>query len=200
MTWCTFFTASIVCYVMIMQDLGLLIPATLLVIYHTSGLLEYMKTGLSIRSWWNNQRMSRITTMNPWFLAFVAIILKGLGISDYAFVVTKKEQPSSSGGSDKNAGRFTFNKSSVFLPGTTILLVHLTALVINLFGWQPLARSGRGCGVGEVLCSAYVVLCYLPFLKGLFGKGKYGIPLSTICKSTVLAFLFVHFCRITITY
>ena len=145
--------------------------------------------------------MARITTMNSCFFAFLAIILKQLRISDTVFEITKKEQPSSSeGGADENAGRFTFNESPIFLPGTTILLVQITALVINLFGWQPSIRRGHThYGVGEVLCSAYVVLCYLPFLKGLFGKGKYGIPLSTICKSTVLAFLFVHLCRSTIS-
>ncbi|MED6182630.1 hypothetical protein PIB30_030369 [Stylosanthes scabra] len=180
------------------KDLGMLIPAVLFVTYHISTLLEYLKTGLSMRSWWNNQRMFRITAMNPWMFAFVATLLKKLRISDYGFLVTKKEQPSSSDeGSDKSnandGGRFIFNKSLVFVPGTTILLVQLTALLINFFGWQPKARSGgHGSGFGELLCSAYVVLVYLPFLKGLFGKGKYGIPLSTICKSMALALFFVH--------
>ncbi|KAL5081998.1 hypothetical protein RYX36_010419 [Vicia faba] len=77
--------------------------------------------------------------------------------------------------------------------GTTILFVQLRALMRSFWAWK-LIESGEGFGVGEVFCSAYVVLCYLPFLKGLFGKGKYGIPFSIIWKSMVLAFLFVELC------
>ncbi|XP_004487428.1 cellulose synthase-like protein H1 isoform X2 [Cicer arietinum] len=174
------------------QESSMWIPTTLFVIYNISNLFEHIKSGLSIRTWWNNQRMGRITTMNSCFLGFLTILLKHLRISDTPFEITKKEQPSS----NENVGRFIFNESLIFLPGTTILMVQFIALFMSLLEWQPLVSNGYG--VGEVFCSGYVVLCYLPFLKGLFGKGKYGIPLSTICKSTVLAFLFVHFCSKTI--
>ncbi|KAK7272275.1 hypothetical protein RJT34_28772 [Clitoria ternatea] len=180
------------------KEIGLWIPATLFMIYNISTLTEYLKTGLSIRTWWNNHRMARITTMNAWFFGFLAILLKRLRISDTVFEVTTKISPSSSKGANENAGRFIFNNSPIFLPGTTILLLQLTVLVIYCLGWQPPVRSGGGSGVGEVFCSAYLVVCYWPFFKGLFGKGKYGIPLSTICKSTVLTFLFLHLCTRTI--
>ncbi|XP_057457596.1 cellulose synthase-like protein H1 isoform X2 [Lotus japonicus] len=180
------------------KEPNLWIPITLLVIYKTTTLLESLKTGLSIRTWWNNQRMARITTTSAWFFGFVAILLKRLRISDTVFEITKKEHAYFDKVTDENAGRFIFNESPIFLPGTTILLVQLTALVMYWFGWQPTVRIGRGSGVCEVFCSAYLVACYWPFFKGLFRKGKYGIPLSTICKSVVLAFLFVHFCRSTI--
>jgi hypothetical protein len=162
------------------------IPATLFVIYNVSNILEHIKSGLSIRTWWNNQRMGRITTMTSCFLGFLTIILKQLRISDTNFEITKKEQVHSNEGTNENVGRFIFNESLIFLPGTTILFIQLIALFMS--------GNGYGYGVGEVLCSAYVVLCYLPFLKGLFGKGKYGIPLSTIWKSIVLAFTFVYLC------
>jgi len=137
--------------------------------------------------------------MNSCFLGFLTIILKLLRISDTNFEITKKEQVPSNEGTNENVGRFIFNESLIFLPGTTILLVQLIAIFMSWLGWNPLVKSGtNGYGVGEVFCSAYVVLCYLPFLKGLFGKGKYGIPLSTICKSMVLALLFVHLCSTTI--
>ncbi|KAK7324811.1 hypothetical protein VNO77_28666 [Canavalia gladiata] len=180
------------------EELNLWIPASLFMTCNISTLLEYKKVGLSIRTWWNNQRMERITTMNAWFFGFLAIVIKRLRISDYGFEVTRKDQQSSSEGNNEKAGEFIFNESPIFLPGTTILLVQLTALAIYWLGWQPPVRSGHGSGIGEVFCSAYLVICYWPFLKGLFGKGKYGIPLSTICKSMVLAFLYVYFCKSTI--
>ncbi|KAG6750078.1 hypothetical protein POTOM_047156 [Populus tomentosa] len=39
-------------------------------------LMEYLETGLSIRAWWNNQRMARIHAMNAWFFGFISVILK----------------------------------------------------------------------------------------------------------------------------
>ncbi|XP_058779634.1 cellulose synthase-like protein H1 [Vicia villosa] len=176
------------------KELGMWIPVTVFAIYNISTLSEHIKSGLSFRTWWNNQRMGRITTMNSCFLGFLTIILKKLRISDTVFEITKKEELPSNDSSNENVGRFIFNESLLFLPGTTILFVQLSALFMSCLGWK-LIKNGEGFGVGEVFCSAYVVLCYLPFLKGLFGRGKYGIPFSTIWKSMVLAFLFVHFCN-----
>ncbi|KAK7261127.1 hypothetical protein RIF29_27431 [Crotalaria pallida] len=181
------------------KEHGLWIITTLLLVtYNISTLTECLLTGLSIRTWWNNQRMVRITAMNAWFFGFLAILLKKLRMSDTVFEITKKEKPSTF---IENPGRLTFNESLIFLSGTTILLIQLTSLVINWFGWQqPPIKSKDGSGIGEVFCSACVMVCYWPYFKGLFGKGHYGLPLSTICKATILAFLFVHFSRISITW
>ena len=79
---------------------------------------------------------------------------------------------------------------------TTILFVQLLALAIGFLGLSsPAHQEGEGFGFLEVLCSVWLVLSFWPVLKGFFGKGKYGIPLSTICKSAAMAFLFVHLCR-----
>ncbi|CAL5200562.1 unnamed protein product [Lathyrus oleraceus] len=166
--------------------------ASLFVNYNISTLSEGLKTGLSIRTWWNNQRMIRITTMSAWFYGFLAIILKRLRISEPVFEITKKNESSS------YDGRFSFNESPIFLPSTTILFVQLMALFTSLFGWEPRVRNGLGYGYGEVICSAYLVACYWPFLKGLFGIGNHGIPLSTIFKSTMLSLLFVYLCKLSI--
>jgi hypothetical protein len=135
--------------------------------------------------------MARITTMNAWFFGFLSVMLKLLGISETAFEVTKKDQSSDAANED-DVGRFTFDESPIFVPGTTILLLHLTALGVSLLKLQPITHDGHGSGLGEVLCSVWLVLCFWPFLKGLFGKGKHGIPISTICKSTLLVLLFLQ--------
>ncbi|XP_011047235.1 PREDICTED: cellulose synthase-like protein H1 [Populus euphratica] len=149
-------------------------------------LIEYLETGLSIRAWWNNQRMARINAMNAWLFGFISVILKVLRISDAVFEVTPKDQSSSNDGDE---GRFTFDASLIFVPGTTVLLLQLTALIMGFRGMQLSVNDGSG--LGEILCSLMVVLCFWPFLKGLFAKGKYGIPLSTIFKSASLALCFV---------
>ncbi|KAI4322518.1 hypothetical protein L6164_022204 [Bauhinia variegata] len=180
------------------KDIGLCVAATLFVIYNIYTLTEYYLTGMSIRAWWNNQRMTRIFAMNPWIFGFLRVMLKLLKLSETVFEVTRKEQPSYGDGdcgqADSDAGRFTFDESHVFVPGTTILLLQLIALVIKFLGLQPPPQSGNEAGIGVLFCSIYLVVCYWPFLKGLFGKGKYGIPISTVSKSAALAFLFVHLC------
>jgi hypothetical protein len=143
--------------------------------------------------------MITIRSTSVWFIGFLSGMIKLLGISDTIFEVTQKESPTSGAAEDDaNAGRFTFDESPAFVVGTTILLVQFTALVVKILGVQLAAHSGNGCELGELMCSVYLVVCYWPFLKGLFARGKYGIPLSTIFKSALLTFIFVHFSRISV--
>ncbi|KAE9457915.1 hypothetical protein C3L33_10206, partial [Rhododendron williamsianum] len=178
---------------------ALLIPLAIFITYNLYTLSEYFRAGLSARAWWNNQRIWRIITMTAWLFGVFNIILKLLGLSETVFEVTQKEQSSTNGSNDDNAdvGRFTFDESPIFIPATTVLLVNLTALVIAILGFQFAAHGGDGSGIGEVIFSSCVVLCLWAFLKGLFGKGKYGIPLATVYKSGALALLFLNLSRWT---
>ncbi|XP_057729313.1 cellulose synthase-like protein B4 [Arachis stenosperma] len=188
---------------------GLMIPVAVFVIYYLYSLIEYVTIGVSLREWWNNQRMTIITTSTAWFIGFLSAMVKLLGISDTVFEITQKEHPSkTSGGNNNNndeekeedAGRFTFEDSAVFVTGTTILIVQVTALLIKFMGLQPPAAGDdeSGNGAGELVCSMLLVVCFWPYLKGLFQRGKYGIPFSTLCKSALLSFAFVQFSRYTI--
>ncbi|XP_052210744.1 cellulose synthase-like protein H1 [Diospyros lotus] len=170
---------------------GFLITCFLFFIYNFYTLSEYLRAGLSIRAWWNNQRMWKIVAMNAWLFGALSVGLKLLGISNTVFEVTQKEQPGTDDDKDANAGRFTFNDSPIFIPGTTVLLVNLAALAAVVLGFRP-AGGEEGFGMGEIVCSVCVVLFLWAFLKGLFGRGKYGIPLPTIYKSAALATLFVQ--------
>ncbi|KAF8396418.1 hypothetical protein HHK36_018037 [Tetracentron sinense] len=174
---------------------AIFIIGALFIIFNLYTLSEYLRSGLSIRTWWNNQRMARITSATAWLFGFLSVVVKLLGLSETVFEVTRKDQNTTDDGNDTDAGRFTFDESPVFVPATALVLVHLTALTMGLVGVQPSARGGYGSGLGEVICCAWVVLNFLPFVKGLVGKGKYGIPSSTLCKSSALAVLFVHLCR-----
>ncbi|RVW97431.1 Cellulose synthase-like protein B3 [Vitis vinifera] len=126
----------------------------------------------------------------PAHISCPSVILKLLGLSETVFEVTKKDQSTTPGeGSDNDAGRFTFDGSLIFVPATTLLLVHLMALFTALLGLFD--HVGIESRIGEIICSVWVVLCFSPFLEGLFGKGKYGIPTSSISKSVALALLFL---------
>ncbi|RVW38921.1 Cellulose synthase-like protein H1 [Vitis vinifera] len=148
----------------------------------------------ALRACWNNLRMGRITTVTARLFGFFSVILKLLGLSKTIFEVTKKDQSTTPvEDNDKDAGRFTFDESLIFVLATTLALLHLVALVAASIGPSHVGIESR---IGEVICSVWLVLCFFPFLTGLFGKGKYGIPTSTICKSAALALLFLA-CIIT---
>lgn len=174
-----------------------LIPVAVFLIWNMYTLSEYLTIGLSTRAWWNNQRIARINCTSSWLFAIFTVFLKLIGLSESAFVLTAKN-PASNDDEDiknKDYGKFTFNESLIFLPGTTILLVNLTALMIGMVGFLATTPHSNQVGIGELLCSLWVVVNFWVYLKGLFGKGKYGIPSQTILKSGVLALMFTHFCK-----
>ncbi|CAE6025437.1 unnamed protein product [Arabidopsis arenosa] len=170
-------------------------------------LWEFMSLGFSVQSWFVSQSFWRIKTTCSWLFSIPDIILKLLGISKTVFIVTKKTMPKTMSGSgsgkaqreddcpNQDSGKFEFDGSLYFLPGTFIVLVNLAALAGCSVGLKRLSRrhGEGGSGLAEACGSILVVMLFLPFLKGMFEKGKYGIPLSTISKAAFLAVLFVVF-------
>ncbi|KAI4319864.1 hypothetical protein MLD38_033412 [Melastoma candidum] len=61
---------------------------------------------------------------------------------------------------------FTFDESPMFIPGTTLALVELMALLMMLLGLQPKAHGSSGSGAGKVLCAVCVLLCFSVFVRG----------------------------------
>ena len=177
-----------------------LIPMGVFVIHTLYGLWEVKRLGVSLRMWWNLQKMGRVNTMTAWLFGYRNVVFKILGLSQTVFDVTPKEKISSDGddSDDANAGRFTYDSSSTIVPGVVILLVNLTALVNGLVGLVNIGSRENWMadfGLGEVFCSVFVLLCFWEYFKGLFWNGNYGIPSSTIWKSGGLALLFVELCR-----
>ncbi|CAA0374160.1 unnamed protein product [Arabidopsis thaliana] len=169
-------------------------------------LWEFMCLGHSIQSWYVSQSFWRIVATSSWLFSIFDIILKLLGLSKNVFLVSKKTMPvetmsgSGIGPSQReddgpNSGKTEFDGSLYFLPGTFIVLVNLAALVGVFVGLQRSSYShgGGGSGLGEACACILVVMLFFPFLKGLFAKGKYGIPLSTLSKAGFLAVSFVVF-------
>ncbi|XP_010413985.1 PREDICTED: cellulose synthase-like protein B3 isoform X2 [Camelina sativa] len=185
--------------------LGIIV--TLVGIHCLYTLWEFMSLGFSVQSWFISQSFWRIKSTCSWLFSILDIILQFLGISENVFIVTKKTMPEtrSESGSRKSqqegdfpnqdCGKFEFDGSLYFLPGTFIVLVTLAALVGCSVGPQRLSHSHRGnsSGMAEACGCVLVVVLFLPFLKGMFEKGKYGIPLSTLSKAAFLAVLFVVF-------
>ncbi|XP_022018744.1 cellulose synthase-like protein H1 [Helianthus annuus] len=183
------------------NERAILIFMGIFVIYNLYAYWECKRIGISLRMWWNLQRMERVNTMTGRLFAFVSVMLKLIGLSNTVFEVTQKEHVSNDDDNDNvSVGRFTYDNSPMIMPGVVILLINIMALVNGMLRLYKVDYSENWMGVsklglGEMFCSVWVLLCFWEYLKGLFRNGKYGIPSSTIWKSGALALLFVQICR-----
>ncbi|KAL0560070.1 hypothetical protein IC582_000464 [Cucumis melo] len=184
------------------QDTALLATfVPIFILYHSLSVCVYLQCGLSVRAWWNNVKMEMISTTSSYVFGILSLVLKLFGISEAVFEVTPKGQSNNVDDKedDRNVGKFVFNESPLFIIGTAVVLLHLMALASSLLVTvgilQPPSSSDgrRGSGIGEILGCVWVLMALSPFLRGLFAKGKYGIPFPTICKSASLILLFVPF-------
>lgn len=170
-------------------------------------LWEFMRVGFSVQSWYVSQSIWRIKATSCWLFSILDITLKLLGISKVVLIVTQKTIPESRSGSgdeppqhidhglSPSSGKFEIDGSLYFLPGTFIVLVNLAAIAgywVGLQSWSC-KHGGGGSGLAEACICVLVVIIFYPFLMGLFKKGKYGIPLSTLSKAVFLTALFVVF-------
>uniref|UniRef100_A0A0A9CY93 Cellulose synthase-like protein H1 n=1 Tax=Arundo donax TaxID=35708 RepID=A0A0A9CY93_ARUDO len=181
---------------------GFIIPLALFFTFNIYYLMEYTECRLSARAWWNNHRMQRIVSSSAWLLAFLTVLLKTLGLSETVFEVTRKDQGTPDGddansAGDADPGRFTFDSSPVFIPVTALTMLNIVAVAVG--AWRAAAEGvppgGGGPGVGEFVCCGWLVLCFWPFVRGLVGKGSYGIPWSVKLTAGLLVVAFLHLCR-----
>ena len=190
-------------HLLVMQssEPGFVIPLALFLAYNVYNLGEYKDCRLSVRAWWNNHSMQRIVSSSAWLLAFLTVVLKTVGLSETVFEVTRKEQQSSSdgdagdGADDADPGRFTFDSSPVFVPPTALAMLSIIAVAVG--AWRVVAGAVPAAGApgaGELVCCGWLVLCFWPFVRGLVGKGSYGIPWSVRLKSGLLVAAFAHLC------
>jgi hypothetical protein len=162
--------------------------------------MEYMDCGVSARAWWNNHRMQRVYSASAWILAFLTVLLKTLGLSETVFEVTRKDQGKLDAGqadTEQNVdpGRFTFDSSPVFILPTALAMLNIVAITAGAWRTVVAGATNGGPGVGEFMCCGWLVLCFWPFVRGLVGKGNFGIPWSVKLTAALLVIVFVHFCR-----
>ncbi|CAA6668374.1 unnamed protein product [Spirodela intermedia] len=165
------------------------VPAAIFAIYNVYTVAEYLAVGESLRSWWNNQRMRRITAATAYLFGLLSVVAKLVGLSEAAFEITKKEVNAPAAA--VNTGGFTFDASPLFVPATAVALLNSAALAAGTWRMLWAAPDGGGPGLGELACATWAVLSYSPFIVGLFRRAQYGLPRPTVVKASVLSFLFV---------
>lgn len=107
--------------------------------------------------------MARIVTTSAWLFGLVNAALKQFGFSEAVFEITQKIHRSGTYSSDVE--EVMFGDSPFFVPGTTIILVHLAAwptvlLRLQSQGEQDSGLKAQGSKTFFVVC----MWCYAPFL------------------------------------
>ncbi|KAF9604522.1 hypothetical protein IFM89_007643 [Coptis chinensis] len=154
------------------SETATLVAAPLFILYNVYVMSEFLGCGLSINAWWNNRRMSMITATTGRLFGVLAIVIKLAGLSETVFEVTPKEQNATDDHNvDPDPGRFTFNDSPMFVPGTALVMVNIVALAMGLVSFKSLVWINHsGSGLLEIMCSTWVLVSFLPYVKGLYRK------------------------------
>ncbi|EOY11992.1 Cellulose synthase like E1 isoform 3 [Theobroma cacao] len=166
--------------------------AYVIVSKYAYSLIEFLWSGGTILGWWNNQRMWLYKRTSSYLFGFTDTILKSLGFSDTAFVITAKV-------ADQDVLERYQREIMEFGPSSSSPMFTLLAAIalLNLFSLlrvvQKLALNKdsisqcQAMALQILLCSL-LVLINLPLYQGLFlRKDKGKIPSSIAVKSVVLA-------------
>uniref|UniRef100_A0A5B7C9R6 Putative cellulose synthase-like protein E1 n=1 Tax=Davidia involucrata TaxID=16924 RepID=A0A5B7C9R6_DAVIN len=163
--------------------------AYVIVAKYTYGFAEFIWCGGTVLGWWNDQRIWLYKRTSSYIFAFVDTILRLVGFSDSAFIITTKV-------TDQDVSRrykqemMEFGTSS---PMFTILASLAMLSLICFIGVVKKVVTDGGSGVHEtmalqiLLCGLLVVI-NLPLYQALFlRKDKGKMPRSVTAKSVFLA-------------
>ena len=159
----------------------------------TQSLLEFLWAGGTIKGWWNELRMWLYKRTSSYLFAFVDTILKSLGFSESAFVISAKvAEDNVSQRFEKEVMEFG-NSSPMLTLLATLALLNLFCLLGALLKEAVIVISEGSLRICEtlelqVLLSGVLVLINIPVYRGLFlRKDKGRLPSSVAFKSTAVA-------------
>lgn len=160
------------------------IPFTFVILAEsTSSLVEGLILGGTIQGWWNGLRMWLYIGTTSYPFAFINVVLKFFGLSNFSYnITTKIIQDDVSQRYEKQVMEFG-TSSPFFTILTTIALLNLFCLLATL---KELPLS-EGMGFQVLLCGILVFINF-PIYQGLFlRKDKGRLPSSCAIKSIALA-------------
>ena len=160
--------------------------------YGTS-LVEFLLTGGTILGWWNEQRIWLYKRTSSYLFALVDIVLKILGLSNSAFVITAKVIDEEVSQRYENEIMEFGVSSPLFTIITTISLVNFLCFIGMM---KKVVESGSGLVmfletmVLQILLCGILIMINWPLYQGLFfRKDKGKMPTSLTIKSFILALL-----------
>ncbi|KAK7320312.1 hypothetical protein VNO77_29674 [Canavalia gladiata] len=155
----------------------------------TSGLIQALILGGTIRAWWNGLRMWLYLGTSSYLFAFIDIVLNFIGLSDSPFLVTTKT-------TEDDIYQRYFKEVMEFGTSSPFFTVLATLALLNLFclfsTLKEFLFNQGGLALEkmmfQVLLCGFLVLINFPLYQGLFlRKDKGRLPSSLAIKSTALA-------------
>ncbi|XP_031259760.1 cellulose synthase-like protein E1 [Pistacia vera] len=157
---------------------------------YTYSLVEFLWSGGTILGWWNDQRIWLYKRTSSYLFAFIDTILKSLGFSESAFVVTAKV-------ADEDVSQRYEKEIMEFGASSSMFTILATLALLNLFCLigvlkkvildQGIFRLYETMLLQILLCGVLVLINW-PMYQGLFLRKDNGkMPSSIAAKSLVLA-------------
>ncbi|MED6213538.1 hypothetical protein PIB30_094327 [Stylosanthes scabra] len=160
-------------------------------------LLEFLFSGGTIQGWWNELRIWLYKRTSSYLFAFIDTMLKLLGFSDSAFVITAKV-------AEEDVSKRYEKEIMEFGTSSPMFTILSTLALLNLFCFLGLLKHAmlmeggifqafEEMFVQTILCG-FLVLINLPIYQGLFLRRDNGrLPTSLAIKSTALALSLIIF-------
>ncbi|PON31559.1 Cellulose synthase [Parasponia andersonii] len=151
--------------------------------------LEAMKHGSTLKSWWNGQRMWLIRRTTSYFIALIDIIKRKLGLSETTFVLTDKVVT-------EDVSKRYEQEVMEFGSSNIMFTILATLALLNLFtllgGIKKLVLDLDSKAleqlISQIVLCGIIVLINLPIYQALFIRRDKGcIPSSVMFKSILLA-------------
>lgn len=154
-------------------------------------LLEAMSCRLTIKGWWNLQRMLMILRTTAYVFSFVETIIKKIGLSEITFNLTPKVVSEDVLTSYEEEVMEFGSSSSMFTIIATLAMLNLFSflkslkIIIFRFEFNNLEKLAS-----QIVLCGLMVMNSMPVYEALFvRKDKGRFPFSVMFKATVLASL-----------
>ncbi|KAG6770954.1 hypothetical protein POTOM_022297 [Populus tomentosa] len=155
------------------------------------GLVEFLWCDGTFQGWWNDQRIWMFKRTTSYLVGFCDTILKMLGFTNHAFVVTDKVA------SEDASKRYEQEIMEFGVPSPTFNILATLAL-LNIFSFiggikmviSDVENKVLDLFTSQLVLSGLIVLINLPVYEGLFFRKDSGrIPNSVTYKSLIVSLL-----------
>lgn len=155
------------------------------------GLVEFLWCDGTFQGWWNDQRIWMFKRTTSYLVGFCDTILKMLGFTNHAFVVTDKVA------SEDASKRYEQEIMEFGVPSPTFNIFATLAL-LNIFSFiggikmviSDVENKVLDLFTSQIVLSGLIVLINLPVYEGLFFRKDSGrIPNSVTYKSLIVSLL-----------